>query len=232
VVVAPETKAKHMGERGTPYVGYHGRKPPKEIKKTLLNGEMVEPCTSSGDVSATPTPSEVFNGLYSKKYFKHSGRFQFYQPRIDGIVAKVMESNPKKVLDVGCGRCAVVKALREVGVDAIGIDKATTLIDAFHLDQFMTLGDATKLPFDDQSFDVVLSTDFLEHIEEAELDKVISEMKRVGKRVVASVASEDNLNARQALYHLTNKPMSWWENKLKGIEIFHALSFKDAESTN
>lgn len=46
------------------------------------------------------------------------------------------------------------------------------------------VGDARKLPFDDDSFDYVVSSDMLEHISKEDREKVIKEMIRVSRKSV------------------------------------------------
>jgi hypothetical protein len=69
---------------------------------------------------------------------------------------------------------------------------------------------------------VVFSSDFFEHLEEKDIDKVASEMKRVGKLVIAFVADDKGttLTKRQQQFHLTHKLMSWWMDKLGDIQVY------------
>jgi 2-polyprenyl-3-methyl-5-hydroxy-6-metoxy-1,4-benzoquinol methylase len=80
---------------------------------------------------------------------------------------RVFENPTGKVLDVGCGNCALTSALREAGYDASGVDldswshyqsKAYSLIDGVE----SVCGD--YLDYDDNArFDVVMFTDSFEH---------------------------------------------------------------------
>ncbi len=156
--------------------------------------------------------------LYNYKYFISSRRFQRDKNRLKELVSIVKSYEPKSVLDVGCGIGNLVLSLREEGISAFGVDSAKALESFWHEDYF-SFAEATKLPFEHKTFDLVVSSDFFEHIPEEDIDTVKSEMLRVGKRVIARVAYEDNITKKQALYHVTNKPKEWWENKLKGIEL-------------
>lgn len=165
------------------------------------------------------TPQE----LYNKKYFILSKKFQFRKTRIDEFTQVVMRHSPAKVLDVGCGLGSLVYSLRKLGVDARGLDFATTLRDDFgHKEEFFVFADAKKMPFPDNSFDVVFSSDFFEHLDEEDVPVVLNEMKRVGGKVIAYVAPEADLNERQLEFHRTNKPMSWWRDNLPGVEILQS----------
>ena len=131
----------------------------------------------------------------------------------------VKKYDPKTVLDIGCGIGYFVEFLRKNGISATGIDSAPDLGHFWGKKQYFLQGDATKLPFEDNSFDLVFSSDFFEHVPEDKIDDVANEMKRVSKVVLARVAYEAKLDKIQARYHVTNKPKEWWENKLKGIEL-------------
>ena len=156
--------------------------------------------------------------LYNKTYFLNCKRTQLSRKKRLPIFEEIMRLKPKRVLDVGCGLGTLVRMLREKGVEAYGVDFAQTLKDDFRmLEDYFVIADAKKLPFKDKYFDVVISTDFFEHLPEEEIDIVLTEMKRVGKVVIARVAYEAPLNLRQSKFHLTNKPKEWWQKKLKEV---------------
>ena len=171
--------------------------------------------------------------LYTYKYFHQSKDFQLKPERIKKIIKKIMEhDNPHFILDVGCGLGAVVNELRGMGKQAEGVDFAPDLKGIWGEKDYFQIADARDLPYDDKSFYVVLSSDFFEHINEEDIDKVANEMKRVvmdkGK-VLAFVADDIGgyLNRRQRDLHVTYKPLEWWKEKLKGIEVFSAHEYAD-----
>ncbi|HEC65027.1 MAG TPA: class I SAM-dependent methyltransferase [bacterium] len=162
--------------------------------------------------------SNSIKHLYHKKYFMQSTGFQIEPTRIRKQTDIIKSYNPKTVLDVGCGLGSIVKLLRSEGIEAYGIDFADVLDEKFWKEKYFSVADANNLPFPNNKFDLVFSSDFFEHIPENEIDRVFSEMKRVGKTVVSYVAVEAKLNSHQRMYHVTNKPREWWEDKLKGID--------------
>lgn len=169
------------------------------------------------------------NILYNRRYFKDSKDFQLKPERVEIFIKKIREYNPKSVLDVGCGLGALVNKLNEIGIPAIGTDFATDLKEHYWgKANHFKIADATNLPFEDQSFDLVFSSDFFEHIDEDNIDKVANEMKRVGRRVVAYVADDcgKKLNQHQRMYHLTHKDLDWWKEKLQGIEVYSSQPWK------
>jgi ubiquinone/menaquinone biosynthesis C-methylase UbiE len=81
-----------------------------------------------------------------------------------------------RLLEVGCGRGHLVKALRADGVDAVGVDlnpEAVTHAVTEGLSQM----DATALRYPDATFDAVVSMHAIEHI--PDLDAALAEMVRV-----------------------------------------------------
>ena len=88
------------------------------------------------------------------------------------------------VLDVGCGAGLATNWLADLGFDVTGVDISDgALKEAKKRDKTKTVkyikADALSLPFEDESFDSVISLDFLEHVYEPE--KVIKEISRVLK---------------------------------------------------
>lgn len=77
---------------------------------------------------------------------------------------------PMSVLDLGCGKGALVASLRSQGYDAYGCDLADAKISEFVADtdtdnRLRAIEPCPyRLPFDDAQFDCVLSSQVLEHV--------------------------------------------------------------------
>ena len=93
-------------------------------------------------------------------------------------------AKPGKILDIGCGAGFFCNLAAQEGFEVSGVDAADDALkvarqfDATKSVQYIN-SDARKTPFADESFDVVTSLDFLEHIDEPQ--KVIQEAARVLK---------------------------------------------------
>jgi SAM-dependent methyltransferase len=121
----------------------------------------------------------------------------------------------KTVLDAGCGAGDVVRYLLEKGYDAYGAEISETAIKLNAKDLFdkgrIVNTSLANLPFEDNYFDVVFTSEVLEHIPEHQMNSVINELHRVSKRLVfgtISLRPSSNFNK----YHCTIKPRNWWEN--------------------
>jgi len=94
----------------------------------------------------------------------------------------------KAVLDVGCGIGRLTKSLSEHGANVTGIDisdvmlqKARQLVPGSNVNFIQA--SASKMPFADQSFDVILAVFVLQHIlDDALFDQSLAEILRVLKQ--------------------------------------------------
>ena len=88
--------------------------------------------------------------------------------------------NGDKILEIGCGIGSVVFRLSGQGYDVTGTDISNEAIN-YGLKKYgdikLEVQPAEVLPYEDKSFDVVLSFDLFEHI--AETDTHLSEVRRV-----------------------------------------------------
>ncbi len=88
-------------------------------------------------------------------------------------------------LDVGCAEGYFMKAIGDrFGADLWGVDLSTTALAKAHdkLGLEVAAAEATRLPFDDGSFDLVYSTEVIEHVLDPDL--MIAEMRRVSRGTV------------------------------------------------
>lgn len=101
--------------------------------------------------------------------------------------------NPISVLDVGCGAADIPRALLAWGarqgllIRAVGCDlHAPILAEAAQLSRNgggvqLVRADATRLPFQNNSFDIVTCTLLLHHLSEEQVAGVLAEMNRAAR---------------------------------------------------
>ncbi|WP_347507205.1 methyltransferase domain-containing protein [Pseudomonas anguilliseptica] len=97
------------------------------------------------------------------------------------------------VLDVGCGDGKLTSRLAAPGaLKIVGLDSSAEALSRLPFDS--VLGDAQALPFPQAAFDLVMSTDTLEHMPAAEENAAWSELFRVaGKAVMVAVPFREEL---------------------------------------
>lgn len=117
------------------------------------------------------------------------------------------------LLDIGCGMGLLVRTLANQGIDAHGVDIAPRPIeDANRLapGRFQ-LGSILSLPFPDESFETVITTDCLEHLAEADVPKALKELHRVARRFTfVQVSTKPDRDGR---WHLAIHDRAWWEGQ-------------------
>ena len=103
--------------------------------------------------------------------------------------------NPQTCLDVGCGTGRLVKSLRSLGVDAYGVDVSEHAIELADdsVKPFLKVGSVTEIPYEDNSFDAVVSFDVLEHMERGTIRQSVNESIRVSrKHILHKVYTKEN----------------------------------------
>lgn len=125
------------------------------------------------------------------------GGYHYMPGRWKPVAEKLIEQYQLKsgdtVLDVGCGKGFLLYELKQL-IPALvieGIDISTYAIENAKPEIKDTLhcGNATQLPYVDQSFDLVISITTLHNLYNYELEKALQEIERVGKQKYICVES-------------------------------------------
>lgn len=90
------------------------------------------------------------------------------------LVGKVAKPGDR-LLEIGCGSGTSVEALRGAGYNALGCD----MFIGSQIFKPFVLGSGLQLPFASESFDVVASNSYLEHV--SNVNTALAEMKRICK---------------------------------------------------
>lgn len=142
-----------------------------------------------------------------------------------------------KILDIGCGKGFQLFEFTQVcpGVDVTGIDVSGYAIQNAkeELADKLHVGNANNLPFEDNSFDVVISINTMHNLHVYDLDKALREMERVGKKhkyiCVESYRTEvekANLLYWQVTCEAFNTPEEWeWWFKNTGYTGDHSFIY-------
>ena len=171
---------------------------------------------------------------YGYDYWDGDRRICYGGYHYDGRWAKVAKAmiahyhlNPgDRILDVGCGKGFLLYDFTQTlpGVEVAGIDISDYAIENAKEDvkPFLNVCSANKLPFENNSFDLVVSINTLHNLYCYELDSALREMERVGRNnkyiCVESYRNEEekvNLLYWQVTCEMfcTPEEWKWWFNQ-------------------
>lgn len=174
---------------------------------------------------------KVNPNLTTDNYRKHTPKNPLQKFLIkrffDKFLQTVKFTNVKSVLDVGCGEGFTMNRMKDAGVGERreGIEYSETSIaiaKKLYPDLNIKQGDIYKLPYKANSFDLVVCTEVLEHLENPK--KALLELVRVSKKyVLLSVPNEPFFMMANLL---RGKNLSRWGNDIEHIQHWSSGSFE------
>ena len=125
-----------------------------------------------------------------KRAFQGAKRFAYILERV---------TNEQTMLNIGIGDGMLERMAAAKGISVYSLDPSersiAALRDELGLEERAQQGRCTEMPLTDESFDVVVMSEVLEHLEDEELTRTIQEVRRVLKphgRFIGTVpAAED-----------------------------------------
>lgn len=146
---------------------------------------------------------EKWKDLSDKEWVDLYNHHRQHAQRVDDTTTEqrkiiIQNIKGKKVLDVGCGTSSLTLEIAQHGFDSTGLDVSDLSLKQLE-ERAQNLGVkiktvqgfAEKLPFEDKSFDTIISCHTLEHVKG--LSEMINELKRVAsQRVILLVPKEKN----------------------------------------
>ena len=164
--------------------------------------------------------------------FKYDGRWRSVAEK---LAKHYNLKSGQKVLDIGCGKGFLLYDLREIvpGIEIYGIDISKYAIENSkeEIKNNLKVANANNLPFEDSTFDLVISITTLHNLHCFNLEKALKEVMRVGKDkqyiVVESYRNEEE-KANLLYWQLTCESFyspeewDWWFNhcQYKGDHSF------------
>lgn len=155
----------------------------------ILNGEHF--------IGTMIAPIAVDASYYDKEYYsgeKAEATLGYSKGSYTGITQQATTAyrsfwikkniDPQTCLDIGCGMGNLVEELRKKNIDARGIEISSYALEKAKdsVKPYLSYGDITDIPYDDNSFDLVVTYDVLEHLERSHLQRAIKESIRVSRR--------------------------------------------------
>ncbi|MDO8389231.1 MAG: class I SAM-dependent methyltransferase [Actinomycetota bacterium] len=150
---------------------------------------------------------ESFSALYERTAHVQQlqGETDLNQRCTDEILRSLA---PGRILEVGCGRGYLAGLMAGQGRDVTGFDIAIAddVRSRHAAVQFLT-GNIESLPFPDGSFDVVVTTHTLEHVQN--LSTAVAELRRVAKRQLIIVVPRQRPYRYTFSLHTQFFPYEW-----------------------
>jgi len=165
---------------------------------------------------------EYFDGDRKHGYGGYCYHPRFWQPVIPTFQEHFKLTYESSVLDVGCGKGFMIHDMVELipGITVKGIDISEYAIKNTIEDMkpFVQVGNANSLPFNDNSFDVVISINTVHNLERKECGQALKEIEKVscGKSFI-TVDAYRNDEERKLMF-------AW---NLTGKTIMHVNEWKD-----
>jgi len=138
-------------------------------------------------------------GEYQERgeYHRHLDRsWRYYPVYVEkmAFVRRYLDRVPRshRILDLGCGEGLLVEEYRQKGHEIQGVDLNFA-------SEHVTAGSITEIPAADESCDLVLALDVVEHLEFADQERAFAEMRRVlrpGGRALVTVPNLAHLASR------------------------------------
>ena len=128
---------------------------------------------------------EFFDGDRSHGYGGFSYNPKFWSPVVPALKEHFSLSSNTSLLDVGCAKGFmlndIAKAIEGISLKGIDISEYAIANSIEGMRQNLVVANAKDLPFDNNSFDVVISINTVHNLEKDELAQALQEIERVSK---------------------------------------------------
>ena len=154
-------------------------------------------------------------------------------PRYRYLAKKIQRG--KRVLNIGVGRGGLEKLLLDTGAEVYCLDPSEKAIDLirskFTLGENAKVGFSQQIPFDENSFEYVVMTEVLEHLDDSVLSATMSEVRRVlvaGGKFIGTVPAHENLLSNQVICPCCGLVFHRWGH----VQSFTSVSLKEVLEVN
>lgn len=148
------------------------------------------------------------------------------------VIQSLIPNSTKSLLDVGCGNGAFLKFLEDSGsnIQITGYERSQTAVINKVCKSEIILGSAEKINYADNSFDLVLALEVIEHLPYEVYENTLSELQRIAtKHIIISVPYRETDRLIKCNYcgcfyspffHLREFDKKRLENLFKGFSLF------------
>ena len=135
------------------------------------------------------------------------------------------------ILEVGCGDGYSATILRDHKYDIVISDITLKGLSGQLLDDAIECP-VWSMPFEDNSFDCVYSTDVLEHVPTHKIQDTLCELKRITKGYnFHQIATFPDVKYSGHEVHLTVRPIEWWNEMFRSTGMKHKLYERTLHAT-
>jgi SAM-dependent methyltransferase len=143
----------------------------------------------------------IYGSIHHHEYAEHRAR------ELIAIYGK------GRFLEIGCACGILVKAMREQGADAWGIDISDYAIAQSCSPEFVRQADMRAIPFPDAQFDLIHSWAVFGYLDEAGTIEAIEECKRVGLRQYHTI--DFQITPPYPYGYVSMRPRTWWDLRIQ-----------------
>ena len=179
--------------------------------------------SDSPNASSLPTPPRDSAKLYQKIYDENEWYGNADKNRCPGVrlLPKYQEWLLAPVMDLGCGRGQTVEHLREMGVEADGIDQIKA-------HPGMRVGDITKPIPHIENYRSAVCVDCIEHLYEDQVIGLFNNMKKV-ERQAFSIHNGESTGTGLELHVNRRSFVEWGELIRAHFDIAAAIKIHDEQ---
>tara|TARA_B000000475_G_C15925317_1_gene418470 strand:- start:244 stop:906 length:663 start_codon:yes stop_codon:yes gene_type:complete len=142
--------------------------------------------TESDRAIARKFDKEYFDGDRLTGYGGYSYNPKFWTDTVNYIVRHYALSDSSKILDIGCAKGFMMHDLKKLipGAEVLGIDiseyaKSNAIED---MQNYISVGNANNLPYEDDYFDLVIAINTLHNLPLIDCKQAFKEINRVSKK--------------------------------------------------
>jgi ubiquinone/menaquinone biosynthesis C-methylase UbiE len=142
--------------------------------------------TEEDRIIARRFDKEFFDGDRKNGYGGYYYNSKFWTEVVKDLNNFYKLKNGSKILDIGCGKGFMLFDFMKLNPNFVleGIDISNYAITKAvpEVKKFLKVGDAKNLPYEDNSFDLVISINTTHNLEINQCKKALSEMERVSRK--------------------------------------------------
>ena len=157
---------------------------------------------------------DFFDGDRSTGYGGYYYNIKYWDKVVDDFINYYNLSEKSKILDIGCGKGFMLydfkRKLKDISVTGLDISQYAINNSIEDLKSDLIVGNAKNLPFQDNSFDLVISITTIHNLENNDLRNSLNEITRVTKKnsfITVDAYRNEQEKERMEAWNLTAKTM-------------------------